>query len=135
MGIVRRPLLSQQVRKSQARCLSFEFWWWPLYWPLQYLQFQSKGGNSGGWQQQQRKGKGFDIGGIFQKKIQAKKGIIGKIISAKKSILGKILKPIQAIKSKKIQLLGKLLKPKIGLIQKKFSKLSSKKSSSSSGWQ
>merc|ERR1711872_862117 len=86
-----------------------------------------------GWGQQQSSG--FDIGGIFQKKIQAKKGFLGKIFAAKKKI-GKILSPLIALKSKKAKLVGKLLAPKIGLIRKKFSKLSSKKSSSSSsGWQ
>merc|ERR1711872_721525 len=64
-----------------------------------------------GWGQQQSSG--FDIGGIFQKKIQAKKGFLGKIFAAKKKIIGKILSPLIALKSKKAKLVGKLLAPKI----------------------
>merc|ERR1711970_1239818 len=70
---------------------------------------QSSGGG-GGWGQQQQGswgqqssgGGGFDIGGIFQKKI----GKISKLVSAKTGIIKKLLSPILAIKSKKAGLVG-----------------------------
>merc|ERR1711994_103912 len=32
--------MGSQLRKSQARCLFYEYWWWPLYSQSQCLQLQ-----------------------------------------------------------------------------------------------